>query len=99
MSEALDFSRYAPERPSPVSVAPQPPMPDELMQTFRVIGASLALVGQCLLIAQSILRRRTVHWLCTTYHSILGSLHAAWSLCGLGWGCTAGLVLLQIVAR
>ncbi len=94
---ALDYSRYAPERPRLAWSQPDaPPRPDELGQVFAVIRNAFALIRQCLRIAAGILWRRFAEWFQTR---VLHSLTSAWLLCGIGWGGFIGFAVLQYFAR
>ena len=97
MSEAFDFSRYA---PVPRLVHDEPPQkPGELEQTFKVVGEALRLICECLRIAAIIIRERTANRLAIAYYRFISSLQIAWAVSGLGWGCSAGLFCLLIFAR
>lgn len=100
MSEALDFSRYAPAR-RPVLVWDQPEAahPDELIQTARVIRAACGLIGHCLSVAAGIVRRRLMLRLRILSARLTGSLAAAWTLAGIGWGGFVGFPILFYFMR
>jgi hypothetical protein len=102
MSEAapdLDFSRYAPERPRLVWENPDHQPPDDLAQALYAIRAGLQLVAHLILIAARIACRRALSWCRARLDDLLGSLAAAWSIAGIGWGFGLGVSLIHYFAR
>jgi hypothetical protein len=101
MSEApdLDFSRYAPEPPRLVWDNPDHQPADDLTQAVFAIRAGLMLVARLILIAGCIVCRRAMNRCRAAIKRLLGSLLAAWSVAGLGWGVAIGLPLIQFLAR
>lgn len=82
---ALDFRRYAPERPRLASSQLEPVVrvDDELGEVFEILRGLLGLTGQCMKLAAAITWRRFREWFET---EVLHSLPTAWLLCGTGWG-------------
>jgi hypothetical protein len=91
MTDALiDFSRYAPDVKRPTAA---PAETDELAQSIEIIKDCCTIIGQCLLIAGSVIAHRTRSF----FDRFLRSLHASWTVAGFGWGGFVGLFLIHFL--
>jgi hypothetical protein len=84
MGTALDFRRYAPERPQPRPEQPASP----LMQAFRYLGLAIRLTVLTRIVGARL-----------AFHKAGRSLMVAWAFGGFGWGTALGAILLYIWGR
>jgi hypothetical protein len=91
----LDFSRYAPvKRQEIVWCQSDKAPPGELAILARHMRGACGLIRQCVVIAAVIIWRRITWRIADFYHYVLGSLPAAWTLAGIGWG---GFIAFPII--
>lgn len=95
MSEALDFSRYAPARPQLAWDNAGLQQLDDLETAMSALRSSLRIIPLAVRVIAAITANRARH----RCNRLMQSLVVSWATAGAGWGVAIGLAATLILTR